>query len=73
DDGVYWEERLARHLAERRPDYLVVFSKSYPMLSSPQGFERVISFTVENNVTMAGDELVVLETPWCDRPLVDLQ
>ncbi|MEO1082955.1 MAG: hypothetical protein AAFY88_01800 [Acidobacteriota bacterium] len=73
DDGVYWEERLARHLAERRPDYLVVFSQSYPMLSSPQGFERVTSFTVENNVTMAGDELVVLKTPWCDRPLADLQ
>ncbi|MEM8993787.1 MAG: hypothetical protein AAGF23_03230 [Acidobacteriota bacterium] len=73
DDGIYWEQRLAGYLAEQRPDYLVVFTDSYPMLSSPQGFERVISFQVENNVTMAGDELVVLKTPWCDRPLVDPQ
>lgn len=71
EDGVYWEERLARFLSERRPDYLVVFSKSYPMLSSPRGFERVATFEVENNVTMAGDELVILKTPWCDRPLGD--
>ncbi|MEM1179317.1 MAG: hypothetical protein AAGM22_13290 [Acidobacteriota bacterium] len=71
EDGVYWEERLVRHLHERKPDYLVVFTRSYPMLTSPQGFERVISFTVENNVTMAGDELVILKTPWCDRPLTE--
>lgn len=69
DDGVYWEKHLLEFLEQRRPDYLVVFSSSYPMLTSSPGFERMASFEVENNVTMAGDELVVLETPWCDQEL----
>ncbi|MEM6792463.1 MAG: hypothetical protein AAF725_00650 [Acidobacteriota bacterium] len=69
-DGVYWEERLARFLAEERVDYLVVFTDSYPALTRAQGFDRVASFAVPRNVTMAGDELVVLSTPWNDRPLI---
>ena len=69
DDGVYWEQHLLQFLAEKRPDYLVVFSASYPMLTSSSQFRRVASFDIENNVTMAGDELVILETPWSDQPL----
>lgn len=64
--GVYWEERLVRWLREHEtpPDVLVVFASSYPALAASPGFERVAGFEVENNVTMAGDALVVLSPPW---------
>ncbi len=66
---VHWEERLARFLAEQQPDYLVVFPSSYPRLTAGQpDFERLASFPVPDNVTMAGDELAVLRTPWCRFP-----
>lgn len=65
DDPVYWEERLHRYLSERRPDYLVVFPRSYPWLTGrAAGFTRVQGFEVRHNVTMAGDELVIFSTPW---------
>lgn len=73
DDGEYWERRLLRFLEERRPDYLVVFPGSYPMLTErTDGFRRVASFPVESNVTMAGDELAIFATPWNQYPLVSI-
>lgn len=71
---VYWEERLARYLEAEAPvDYLVVFSASYPALTSGtvSGFRTVERFAVEDNLAMAGDELVILTTPWTRFPLVD--
>ena len=65
DDPTYWEDRLLAFLAERRPDYLVVFPSSYPKLTGgTAGFELVQSFPIRRNVTMAGDELAVFSTPW---------
>ena len=71
---VYWEERLQAYLAERQPDYLVIFPRSYPMLThmaqnQAQGFRIVKMFPVADNVTMAGDELAILATPWTRHPL----
>ena len=64
-DPIYWEQRLLAFLEPRQPDYLLIFERSYPMLSSPpQGFTRVQAFEIENNVTMAGDTLVLIQTPW---------
>lgn len=70
-DEVYWEQRLLAYLAQRQPDYLVVFERSYPMLTSGRvpGLQEVQRFTVENNVTMAGSELVILRTPWSRFPI----
>lgn len=67
DDEVYWEERLYRLLEERRVDLVVAYPKSYPgLLGGRVGqLTPVISFKVDRNITMAGDELVVLRTPWC--------
>ncbi len=69
-DPTYWESRLLRYLAEEKPDYLVVFPRSYPMLTGAgEGFDQVKSFKVRDNVTMAGDELAIFSTPWTRFPL----
>lgn len=69
----YWEERVAVFLAERRPDYLVIFPESFPWLSrAAPGFEQVASFRIEDNLAMIGSELEVLSTPWTDQPLKPL-
>lgn len=68
-DG-YWEDRLLAFLAERRPDYLVLFPRSYPKISQPlPGFTVLQTFEVPGNITMAGDRLVILATPWNRHPL----
>ena len=70
DPDVYWEERLARYLGERQPDYLLLFPRSYPVLGGDHpAFPVVRRFPVADNVTMAGPELVVLATPWTRHPL----
>ena len=69
-EAVYWELRLFAWLAERRPDYLIVFPRSYPALTGQlPGFTELRSFAVADNVTMAGDRLVVFSTPWTRHPL----
>lgn len=62
---VYWEQRLLAYLETRRPDFLVVFPNSYPGLTGHvPGIEKVRGFPVQQNVTMAGDELAIFTTPW---------
>lgn len=66
----YWEKRLYDYLAGQRPDYLVVFPKTYPMLTGGiAGFEEVKRFEVEQNVTMAGPRLAIYSTPWTRHTL----
>ena len=64
-----WEVRLLAYLEEQRPDFLVIFPRSYPRLTSTAGMTPVRRFAVADNVTMAGDELVIFATPWCRFPL----
>ena len=53
-----------------RPDYLVVFPKWFPsMTSADSPFELVQMFPVSNNITMGDDELGVYATPWTRYPL----
>ncbi len=71
-DPVYWEQRLLRYLTEERPDYLVVFPRSYPWLTgSAPGFQKIRGFEIRGNVTMAGDELAIFSTPWTRFPLTE--
>ncbi len=64
-DPIYWEQRLVGFLGQRKPDYLIVFPRSYPRITGgTPGFEKIQSFEVEDNVTMAGDELAIFSTPW---------
>lgn len=55
-------------LARNRPDYLVIFPQWFPELASGDGvgrdFRLLERFPISNNITMGGDELVVLATPW---------
>lgn len=70
DDAVYWEQRLLDYLAGEKPDLMVAFANSYPGIARGRigNFQPVASFKLERNITMAGDELVVLRTPWCRFP-----
>ncbi len=69
----YWETRLLGYLEEKRPDYLVVFPRSYPWLTgAAAGFGKLRSFPIPDNVTMAGDELAVFSTPWTRFPLREI-
>ncbi len=63
-------EGIRRFLAERRPDYLVVFPSWFPELLAPGGgFEPVHAVEIPNNITMGGDVLAVYSTPWTRYPL----
>jgi hypothetical protein len=63
-EPTYWEHRVLAFLGERRPDYLVVFPASFPLLARSPGFERVHTFEIEDNLAMISDELVIFSTPW---------
>lgn len=70
EGGIYWEQRLLTYLAGEKPDLMVAFANSYPGLAGGRlgNFRKVASFKLERNITMAGSELVILETPWCRFP-----
>ncbi len=64
---------IRRFLAERRPDYLVVFPAWFPDLVAPEGpFVPVYGLTIGGNITMGGDRLVVYSTPWTRHSLVEI-
>jgi len=61
---------IRRFLAERRPDYLVVFPAWFPSLVATGGpFESIYGLTIADNMTMGGDQLVIYSTPWTRYPL----
>jgi hypothetical protein len=52
------------------PDYLVVFPRWFPTMTSEDSpFHLEQMFQVPNNITMGGDELGVYSTPWTRYPL----
>ncbi|MEO8505564.1 MAG: hypothetical protein ABI609_16840 [Acidobacteriota bacterium] len=56
---------MLRYLEEKRPDYLVAFPSWYPQLVRAEtGFVPVYTLAVPDNITLAGDQLVVYKTPW---------
>lgn len=67
--GGDWQRRLHQHLQAAQADYLVVFAGSYPQLLRAPGFHQVQRFSNEDNRTMAGQDLVIVATPWCRYPL----
>lgn len=68
EGDLYWEEALARHLRGAGADLLVVFEGSYPALVRAPGFDEVKRFSIPDNHTMAGTELLVVRTPWSRIP-----
>ncbi|HVR30012.1 MAG TPA: hypothetical protein VMS86_10815 [Thermoanaerobaculia bacterium] len=61
---------LVRFLAERRPDYLLLFAESYPGLLEALAAEVVHRVRLERNVTMAGSDLVLARPAWDRAPLL---
>lgn len=63
--GREWPTALLGWVEERRPEYVVVFPRWFPLLErEPERFPVLARFRVEGNVAMAGDELVIYATPW---------
>ena len=61
---------MRRWLAERRPDYLVVYPKWFPELAADRSLVRPLArLPIPGNITMADDELVIYETVWNRYPL----
>jgi len=59
-------------LAERRPDYVVAFaSPRLPYDRRPEIFHPVLRLAVPDNITLAGDELVLYATQWNEHPLAE--
>jgi len=59
-----------RFLEHYQPDYLVIFPKWLQQLfGETSAFQVVQEFPIVDNITMAGDILVVYSTPWTKVPL----
>ncbi len=55
----------ARFLEHHRPDYLVIFPNWLQRVTEDlSAFQAVHQVPIKNNITMAGDVLVVYATPW---------
>lgn len=53
-----------------QPDYLVIFPRWFPTMTSEESPFRLLQmFPIPNNITMGGDELGVYSTPWTRYPL----
>ena len=63
--GLPWPNALRLWLDEKRPEYVVVFPRWFPLLESePHRFPVLRRFRIAHNIAMAGEELVVYSTPW---------
>ncbi len=68
-EDPFGQAGMRRFLDQHRPDYLVAFPSWYPALVAPgSGFEPVFVLAVPDNITLAGDRLVVYRTPWTRMP-----
>ena len=57
-------EGLLSFLGERRPSYMMFFSDSYPGIVDRLDGALLHRLAVEDNITMAGRDLLLLETEW---------
>jgi hypothetical protein len=63
--GLDWPMALRLWIEEKRPEYVVVFPRWWPLLERERArFPPLVRFRIPDNVAMAGDELVVYATPW---------
>lgn|GEM_PF-200711 len=62
--GVPWERAMAAAVAERRPDFVVIFPAWLPHLEAALGLRPLLRVRLPDNRTMGSSELVVYSTPW---------
>jgi hypothetical protein len=68
--GGSWQDGVLAFLAERRPDYLVVFPEWLGAVERPGSpFRRLHTIHVSGNVTLGRDTLALYATPWTRYPL----
>jgi hypothetical protein len=68
--GESWQEGTLRFIADRRPDYLVVFPEWLTAVERPGSpFRPLHGIHVPGNVTLGRDTLVLYATPWTRYPL----
>ncbi len=68
--GGTWQEGVLAFIAERRPDYLVVFPDWLASVDRPgSGFTRLHALHVPGNITLGHDTLALYATPWTREPL----
>ncbi len=68
--GGTWQDGVLAFVAERRPDYLVVFPDWLTSVERPgSGFTRLHTIRVPGNVTLGHDTLALYATPWTRMPL----
>jgi hypothetical protein len=68
--GGTWQDGVLAFIAERRPDYLVVFPDWLTSVNRPgSGFTRLATIRVPGNVTLGHDSLALYSTPWTREPL----
>ncbi len=69
-EGRLADEGTLRFLGEERPDFLVIFPDWFPALvAEGSPFTPIQSFSIPDNITLFGDELVIYSTPWTRGPL----
>lgn len=65
---------INRVLEQRRPDYALVFTTFRPVIfGDPARYRPIATASVPNNITMAGDTLVLYATPWCRYPVPEIE
>jgi hypothetical protein len=70
--GRNYQEGVLRFLAETRPDYMVIFPYWFPDLAADEArFTPLHRIEIPQNITMGGDDLVLLATPWTRYPLAE--
>jgi hypothetical protein len=70
EEGLDWMRALARQIERRRPDYVLLYPRWYPLLDrDPARFPVAHRLAIADNVAMAGEELVLYQTPWTRYPL----
>ncbi|HUF77864.1 MAG TPA: hypothetical protein VMR44_02990, partial [Thermoanaerobaculia bacterium] len=68
--GGTWQDGVLAFLADRRPDYLVVFPEWLTEVERPGSpFRRLHAIHVPGNVTLGRDTLALYSTPWTSYPL----
>ncbi len=61
---------ILEFLEEKRPDFLVIFPSWFPDLAGEGSpFVRLHTLEIADNITMGGDQIAVLSTPWTRAPL----
>ncbi len=59
------QQGVRRYIEEKQPDFIVAYPSWYPDITSDRAsFKPIYRLEIPENITMAGDELIVYTTPW---------